>query len=226
MTAETNATQGSPLFGGGASGVGANGGVLGAGNFYFALLYAPYTGVQAPVPSTPAALGTWSDTGLEAQSTASAGRLAPINGNAGAIVPWSPGTTDSIVMVGWSANLGTSWNAVEAELENWANNQLITIPYLGFSATGYITPLATTTSPGATVFGSAPTAQGLPIYSPKHAVVCLGPALSGAGTEHDGVDGFGWSVAPVVPPPQITQRAAGKAISRRLQSPLARLIAR
>ncbi len=82
-------------------------------------------------------------------------------------------------MVGWSANLGTSWNAVEAELENWANNQLITIPYLGFSATGYITPLATTTSPGATVFGSAPTAQGLPIYSPNTLLYALDPLYPG-----------------------------------------------
>ena len=163
MTADTNATEISPLFGGGgASGVGANGGVLGVGNFYFELLYAPYTGVQAPVPNSLGALLSWSDTGLEAQSTASAGRLAPINGNAGAIVPWSLGTTNSIMMVGWSANLGSTWSAAEAEIMNqevwfaWG-------AYLGFSATGYIAPVSY--SPGAMLFGP-PTAQGVPIYNP------------------------------------------------------------
>ena len=169
MTAQTNETQSSPLlspFGGVPIPIGTIGPVAPAGAYLFELLYAPYTGVQAPVPSTWAQLTSWSDTGLEAQSAASAGRLAPINPQAGAMVPWSPGTTDSIVMVGWSANLGSTWSACEASLNNLAVNP-IGPSYLGVSQTGYITTLATTTSPGAIVFGSAPTAQGLPIYSPN-----------------------------------------------------------
>ena len=159
MTVQTNTTQGSPLFGDGVTGIG---GGLAAGGFYFELLYAPYTGAQAPVPTTLAELAAWSDAGLEAQSSASAGKLAPINPDAGATVPWAAGTTDSIVLVGWSANLGSTWSAAEAEIMNqevwfaWG-------AYLGFSATGYIAPVSY--SPGAMLFGP-PTAQGVPIYNP------------------------------------------------------------
>jgi hypothetical protein len=163
MTAETNESMLSPLFGGGATGVGVNGPVAPAGAYYFELLYAPYTGVQATIPSL-AVLLSWSDAGLGATNGNTAGRLAPINGNAGAVVPWSPGTTDSIVLVGWSSNLGTTWGAVSNVLAYWGD-LLISSAYLGVSTTGYITPLASSVSPGAQVFGSAPTPQGLPIFS-------------------------------------------------------------
>ncbi|MGA9452530.1 MAG: hypothetical protein WBW41_14440 [Verrucomicrobiia bacterium] len=161
MTVETNGPPVSPIFGGGGGG----GPVAPAGGYYFELLYQSYTGVQAPVPDSLGALLSWSDTGLEATNVNTAGRLMPINPNFGALVPWSPGTTDSIVLVGWSANLGSTWSAAEAELANFYNDW-VPNAYLGFSATGYITPLATTTSPGTTVFGTGPTAQGVPIYNP------------------------------------------------------------
>jgi len=166
MTADTNGTEVSPLWGGGTDAAGGIGPVAPAGAYYFELLYAPYTGVQAPVPDSLAALLSWSDTGLEAQSAQVPGRLTPINPNAGATVPWSPGTTDSIVLVGWAASMGSSWSDVESGLEFWGRGYS-EYPYLGFSATGYITPLPTTTSPGADVFGTGPTAQGLPIFSPN-----------------------------------------------------------
>ena len=41
---------------------------------------------------------------------------APANDN-GQSVLWANGTTQSVVLVGWSANLGTSWYAVSNELE-------------------------------------------------------------------------------------------------------------
>ena len=167
MTAQTNTTGSGPLFGGLSYGGGtignAGGSAAGGTGFYFELLYAPYTGVQAPEPTSLAALLSWSDTGLEASNANTAGRLAPINPNAGVIVPWSPGTTDSIMMVGWSANMGSSWSAVEAILENGFAPPPNAC--LGVSATGYITTLGTTVSPGSTVFGTGPTAQGLPIFS-------------------------------------------------------------
>ena len=165
ITVETNITQGSPLFGGG--GISSwSGPVAPAGAYYFELLYSAYTGVQALVPSTWAQLTSWSDAGLEAQSALSAGRLSPINGTPGATVPWSPGTTDSIVLVGWSANLGTTWAAAESVLNNYSY-YFTPNAYFGVSQTGYITTLPTTTSPGAVVFATGPTAQGLPIYSPN-----------------------------------------------------------
>jgi len=169
MTAQTNSTTYSslsPLFGGGAasSGITASIGntVAGAGNWYGELLYLAGAS-QAPAPATLAALESWSDSGAEATGAASAGRWATVAGSAGFTVPWSAGTTDSIVMVLWSANLGSTWAAAEAALNNWASDP-ITGAFLGVSSSGYITTLATSVSPGSTVFGTA-TAQGTPIDS-------------------------------------------------------------
>jgi len=166
VTAVTNAatySSLSPLFGGGAAtGATATGGTLGAGGFYLELLYSAYSGSQAAVPSTWAQLEAWSDAGAEGQSSAAAGKLTPISGSAGYTVPWSPGTTDSIVLVMWSANLGSTWAAAQASLNNWAADPILNA-YLGVSQTGYITTLSTT--PGSVVFATAATAQGLPIES-------------------------------------------------------------
>jgi hypothetical protein len=165
MTAQTNSTQISPLFGGAANVGGAVGNTaLAAGGFYYELLYTTYSGTQATIP-TLAALLSWSDTGLSANNSASsAGKLVPIANTGAAQVPWSPGTTDSIVLVGWSANLGTTWGSVSNVLVNWNNN--MPGAFFGVSTTGYITPFSTSTSPGATVFASAPVAgTGTPIYS-------------------------------------------------------------
>src|ERR1035437_168265 len=171
MTAQTNSTTRSSFTGGGSAvggSVGAAGGssVSGA-NFYYELLYTSYSGTQAAVPTTLAALGTWSDAGLGAtNNSTSAGRLVPINANAGAQVPWSPGTTDSIMLAGWSANLGTTWAAVIANLNSPSFlNAVAGNAFFGLSNTGYTTTLSTSTSPGASVFGANPTAQGLPIQS-------------------------------------------------------------
>ena len=61
---------------------------------------------------------------------------------------------DSIVLVGWSANLGTTWLAVSNNLANWATVQstIVGSAFFGESVAGYITPFANGTSPGATVF--------------------------------------------------------------------------
>jgi len=165
MTVQTNSTAYSPLFGGAANVGGAVGyTALAAGGFYYELLYTTYSGTQATIPSL-SALMTWSDTGLSAgNSTGSQGKLTPIASTAAAQVPWSPGTTDSIVLVGWSANLGTTWASVSTVLANWNNN--MPNAFFGVSTTGFITTFSTSTSPGATVFNSAPVAgTGTPIYS-------------------------------------------------------------
>jgi hypothetical protein len=69
------------------------------------------------------------------------------------------------MLVGWSANLGSSWSTVLASLQN--NSYVATLAganaFLGVSSTGYINPALGTT--GVSVFGSAAAAQGLPIYS-------------------------------------------------------------
>jgi hypothetical protein len=161
MTAQTNSTAYSPLFGGGSTGAGAVGATTTAATaFYYELLYTSYSGSQATIPSLSALL-SWGDTGLAANNQSIAGRLTPISANTAASVPWSAGTTDSIVLVGWSANLGTTWGSVSNVLANWNNN--MPNAFFGVSTTGYIT--SSSANPGAGVFNNAPTVFGLPINS-------------------------------------------------------------
>lgn len=197
MNAQTNSTTYSPLVGGGGStGGGTVGGTATApGGFYYELLYnVNFTGSQvsgASAPSNSAATlfgGTWLDTGLEAtNSTGTVSRLVPVNPSSVAIVPWSAGTTDNIVLVGWSANLGATWPAASNLLAQMANGNAAPIVaqlagqngFFGVSAAGYLSP---NTSPdaGATVFGTAPTTNGLPIRSPATQLYLIGgpPAVT------------------------------------------------
>jgi hypothetical protein len=174
ITAQTNATAYSPLMGGGS----AVGGSIGAPangslNTYYELLYTTFSGTQATITSLSSLLA-WNDTGLGATNNpASGGRLAVIAPNSAATVPWSPGTTDSIVVVGWSADLGATWSSVSNLLAAAAtgNNAPLqaqlagALGFLGVSTTGYTTTFDTSTSPGATVFATSANAQGLPIFS-------------------------------------------------------------
>src|ERR1035437_8985539 len=164
MTAQTNSTTRSSFTGGGSAvggSVGAAGGssVSGA-NFYYELLYSAYSGTQAAVPTTLAALGTWSDAGLGATNANTAGRLQPINPNASATVQWAPGTTNSIMVAGWAANLGTTWAAVIATLNSQSLlNAMAGNAFFGLSNTGYTTTLPAGPNPGATLFLNGATAQ-------------------------------------------------------------------
>lgn len=167
MTGVTN-TGISPLFGGTGSGGVSGSTSTGADAFYYELLYTGYSGSQATITSLSSLL-SWSDSGLTAtNATASAGRLVPVNGSVAAQVPWNAGTTDSIVLVGWSANLGSTWSTVSNELATGTFTSVLDgqTGFFGVSATGYISPYTTSTSPGATLFGNAATTQGLPIDSP------------------------------------------------------------
>jgi len=175
MTAVTNSQTYSPLFGGQSTGSGATG-VTGTGfaslgtGFYYELLYnTNFTGSQVASPTTLAGLALWQDTGLSASNNpASPGRLANINPNNGASVPstWNNGTTNNIMLVGWSANLGSTWSGVGGVsniIANWAYTT--SNSFFGETLTGYLNPLATGVSPGSVVWGGAPTTQGLPIKS-------------------------------------------------------------
>jgi hypothetical protein len=168
MTAQTN-TAISALFGGPSSG-----GVVGytavtAGGFYYELLYnTSFTGSQAAKPTTLTALSTWLDTGLGATNATyvtAAGKLIPIAGTSQATVPWAAGVTNNIMLVGWSANLGTTWSDAFDTLQNWDSAPVYGNAFFGMSNTGYINPHTEGTDPGAILFGAAPTGRGLPINS-------------------------------------------------------------
>ena len=146
-----------------------------AGSFYFELLYnTMFTGSQIAAPSAADLLvgGSWIDSGLEAKNaTASAGKIVPVVANIQAVPlgTWAGGigalggTTNNIVLVGWSSNLGTTWSAALDTLANW-NASIGESVYFGVSTTGYIVPnIAPAT--GASLFSSAAGVNGLPINS-------------------------------------------------------------
>jgi hypothetical protein len=177
ITAQTNTQKFSPVFGNGGTNPGTIGPTAPASSglvYYYELLYnTNFTGSQVPAPDAAALLDSWLDTGLMATNGNFAGRLIPVNPNVAALVPWYYGTTNNIMLVGWSANLGTSWAAVKIKLANWADysKSLTGVAFFGESATGYLTP--DTNSPGPNVFGPAPTSYGLPIYSLNMQLYCV-----------------------------------------------------
>jgi hypothetical protein len=184
----TNSTSYSPLFGGGANAGGASGFTApGANGFYYELLY--QGGAQTTAPTSLAALFTWIDASpngnntLEATSGGSAGTVAPITPNAGAAVPWAAGTTDNIVLVGWSANMGTTWLACSNVL---ASSTFAANSFFGISTSGYLAAAAS--SPGTTLWGTSASPQGLPINASNMQLYLLPPvpepttlALAGLG---------------------------------------------
>jgi hypothetical protein len=168
FTSQTNSTQYSPLFGGAATGAGAVGNTISSGTaplaFYFELLY--LGGAQTTAPTSLAALGTWSDAGLGGNNAGSAGRESVVNGTVSASVPWAAGTTDNIVLVGWSADLGTTYAQVIAALNSpstlatdSASGQL----FFGISSAGY--EAANAANPGSTILGGGASTTGFPVQS-------------------------------------------------------------
>ena len=165
----------SPTLGGGAStGGGAAGNTVGGGSstFYFALMVNTSGSLQS-APTTLAGLSSWSYTGLiMTNGSAANGRLTPANTQgAGAVAYPANSGAENFMLVGWSANFGTT-NAttVISDLNNWSTfGSTVTGPaFFGMSSVGLVTP---TTSPvsGATAFGST---GGL-IFNPSTAPMVL-----------------------------------------------------
>jgi hypothetical protein len=172
VTMQTNSTQYSPLFGGGNAVGGAVGNAggsafLGTGYYYELLYNTSFSGSQVAIPTTLAGLNTWYDAGLEASNSTTAARITTMNGGNGVAVPWSPGTTDNIVLVGWSANLGSSWSSVSNILQNWSTDAINYANQNSFFGTtkftGYTTTVATSISTGVTIIGNTAQVTGLPI---------------------------------------------------------------
>jgi hypothetical protein len=166
-TSQTNSTQYSPLFGGAATGAGAIGNTISSTTaplaFYYELLY--LGGAQVSAPTTLAGLAAWGDAALGGNNGATAGRVSVVNGTASASVPWAAGVTDNIVLVGWSANLGTAWATVLNELTNSTFATVLAGQngFIGISSEGY--EAANAANPGSTIFGGGASATGFPIQS-------------------------------------------------------------
>jgi hypothetical protein len=148
------------------------------GLYYYEILMQHFTGT---VPTDRNIWdGTWKDTGLNGTNHLTvAGRIAPgpTALNVGALVGWNamaiggntfPNGTNYIMLVGWSANLGTSWlgvsNTLASTIQNNANyfNNISGLSFLGESAIGWENP-ATTAGTGIALMGNSANAGGLPI---------------------------------------------------------------
>jgi len=145
--------------------------ITGLSYYYELLTAAPST----PAPTSLSAFGsTWLDTGLSGNNGTTAstpGRLIQ-NGatsSATAANTSSLGGQFEFEIVGWSANLGTSWSAALANLNNWSTEQntlvenTATAAYFGISSFGSsATVNASGVTPGTPVIGGG---AGL-IYNP------------------------------------------------------------
>jgi hypothetical protein len=158
ITAQTNSTTFSPFVGGGLTGT--SGGAVGATSlaatgFYYELLFSA-NGTAAP--TTLSSLGTWTDSGYFANnSTASAGRLVAGNGTSGsAVTGMAVGTSYSVMVVGWSANLGTTWSSVLGVLGSASQLAAVNgVGYFGMTTVGTVSPTGTS-APGVNIFGASP----------------------------------------------------------------------
>lgn len=170
---QTNSTQYSPLLGGGATGSGGASYTGVTGNqYYYELLFTSYTTTAAPAPTTLTQLATWTDSGLSATNNGSqAGFLSPVNPTVAATVNgFSQGgtsATNSILLVGWSANLGTTYANALANLGSTTYLASLSAPaFFGISTVGYLQGAANGSSVGASPVGTgAITASGDPINS-------------------------------------------------------------
>jgi len=142
--------------------------------FFYEVLTAPST--VTTVDSSLQALlsGPWSDTSQGGGNSGIAGRE---NGLGTTVQNWAVGVQQSFVVVGWSANLGTTWAQVSVELSGatlsggkWTGGSFSTTDtlngYLGATVVGVrqaggVVGTTTIATPG--LFGSAADAQGTPI---------------------------------------------------------------
>jgi len=184
FTAQTNTITSSFVDGGAAvtGGSQTSGNAASAtGGYYYELLYSTtaFNGSAIAQPNSTAALfgGTWQDVGLTmTNQSGSTGRLQPLGGaQAQAATPAGmgpggigTGQTNYIELVGWSANLGSSWSVVSNELAtgSWATINAGALAnggaFFGESQTGYLVA-NTTGNQGAAVFFGATDANGLPL---------------------------------------------------------------
>jgi hypothetical protein len=182
FSVSTNATVYSSLFPanspipptpGGAAGVTANT----ANGFYYELLIAPFTGT-IPTDLKVWDGTTWKDSGLKDTNAPSAGRLlgGPTTLNVGSLVGWNafsvggntfPNGTNYIMLVGWSANLGTSWGQVSNVMATAANQNVnyFQTPGMFFGESGIGWENPTSFGTGVAIFGAAPNAGGQPLLT-------------------------------------------------------------
>ena len=184
VTWQTNSTTYSPFSGGGSTGFGAVGFIGGTNagpTFRFELLYgAESSGSAISPPSTFAQLNSWSDSGLSAtNSSAFNGRIVPIASSTAATTPagWNAGHATYIILVGWSANLGSTWSQAKSNLNNFGSLIFSGPVFFGISSVGYISPSTVGANPGPSLFGASTNGATSQIFSPNSQLYLVGDSL-------------------------------------------------
>lgn len=166
FTAQTNAAS---VYGGGSLPGGAVGDIqgsasLGTGYYFELLIGSVWNGTAEAPPTTFAGLSSWTDSGLEASNSLTHGRIVPMNPNPAATVnALSATVSNNIMLVGWSANLGSTWSAAlvnNMEYGDWTGNA-----FLGESVVGYIEGATLPAFQGNNLFGTTAQTYGTPIQS-------------------------------------------------------------
>lgn len=164
-----------------------------SGPWVYAVLTAPSTVTSVDTSLQQLLSGPWSDTGLQGANTGIAGRESSASTTAN---NWAAGTTNSFIIVGWSANEGANWAALRTRLQGatlvggvWGGGTLLGGGFLGattvsFSQAGGV--VGANTIPTAGLFGTGPSAQGSPITTATDMFVVNVPepttmALAGLG---------------------------------------------
>jgi len=165
VTWQTNSTTYSPFYGGGSAYPGAVGYTGGSANpgpaFRYELLYgSQYSGSLSSAPTTLSDLNTWSDSGLSASNVLTFnGRMGMVSPNTAVATPvgLDGGNSYNVILVGWSANLGSTWAAAKANLNSPSFPGSISGQmFIGVSSVFYITPGPAGVNPGANIFGNFP----------------------------------------------------------------------
>jgi len=165
LVGQTNSTSFSQFEASSGSPSGVQGTGLASGSGTFLVYYELLT--SSALSSAPTTLsqfsGTlstaWLDTGLRmTNTTANNGRMTVLGTSGTGIATtgnWAGGSTQNALMVGWSANLGTTWAQALANLNNWAVFQqgLVGTAYFGLSSSIAVGVTPGTADPGTVIIG-------------------------------------------------------------------------
>ena len=155
-TTPYSATGGYPSLVGGTSGKVST---WSSGNhFYFALLTATTTNAadegNPAGPDWSVVLNSGTGLALQGTNAASAGSMSGDGGANGVQTSLNAGQVYYELIVGWSANLGTSWAQVSSMFADGFSGNTVVGAYAGYSEVGTITPASV--APAASVFGQDP----------------------------------------------------------------------
>jgi len=140
-----------------------------ANGYHYALLTSAFDGTAPDSLLDP----SWNST-ISATNYLVAGGIRGPGGSTGTqISGWVPGDSRYILLVGWSVNLGNTWDDVRGFL----NGSWTTTGYFGASAVGSLASggVGTPASPATSIFGGTGLPGGITMYA-------VGPTIPEPGT--------------------------------------------